>query len=482
MQDIQEFIKYLTEREETTLQGISDRLGYKSRTTMDRIVRGSANPESIRKIEKVLLDHMRLSEEEIKALHEAVQVSIYGAEKVRAMQQMWVFVQGQLPSQSEKMHIVDARTQNEVDLTVRYADAQNVHITVVNAPYVPGLFSILQKLLEKNAVTVDHFLTVNASDARTVSSVCMLMPIFYQRGYNGYVRNDSNKAYTGLNDADMVIVEYRMADGCAKMDIIHLPDKETGLLIEMPGAIEHFSQQLGLTQECYTSFKRSYFSCTSFEDYIQYSTEYAQLEKNRAIWKIKPDIGVDQIPTDIMKQAMLEGNVPKDEQFVAVLSLLCDIYRKRYQDSYSKRKPSYTIFKRGAFTKFATTGKTSDHFCAMRPYTPQERIAILRDMLNQQKSNPYVHFYFLKDDTVLRDVEIACYDQTGILILPSDTDYNLPEGHSEIMVSHPQMMNLFQEFFTEILVRDYVCTDTETVQFLNDLISNISRRFDEEMD
>ena len=50
---------------------------------------------------------------------------------------------------------------------------------------------------------------------------------------------------------------------------------------------------------------------------------------------------------------------------------------------------------------------------------------ILGDLLKQQNENPYLHTYFLKDDATLRDVEIAYYEDVGMLILESDTDYNL---------------------------------------------------------
>ncbi len=237
----------------------------------------------------------------------------------------------------------------------------------------------------------------------------------------------------------------------------------------MPSS-DAFLELAGVNQENYLSIKRTYFECTAFEDYIKYSEDYAALERNHAIWKIKPDICVDQIPAWILKKAVREGPIPQDEQFASVLDALEEIYRKRFENTYSKRKHAYNIHKRNAMYKFALTGKTTDHFWGMRPFTPKERIIILSEILKQQVVNPYVHMYFLRDDAAIRDVEIAYYEGVGMLILESDTDYNLEDGHSEIMITHQEMLNLYREFYMEVLIREYVYPESETCNYLRYLL------------
>ena len=55
----------------------------------------------------------------------------------------------------------------------------------------------------------------------------------------------------------------------------------------------------------------------------------------------------------------------------------------------------------GLFVAFAMTGRMSDHFWMMRPFTPEERVIILKELLTQQQKNPYFHIFFLKDDSTL---------------------------------------------------------------------------------
>ncbi len=479
MYDIREYIQKITFRENLSLKELSDALGYKSRTTLDRILKEDATPAAVRKLEQALLDTFALTPDEKAALHEAAQITIYGAEKYLVSKKMWDFVQGIPPAQTEQFCIKDARNSSVIDLLRRYADSGSVQVIVMNCQYIVGLFTIMKTLLQRENVTVDHFMYVDRDSVRTVSAVNLLMTVFYERGYSGYVRHKTYQQGAsqdcGLNEADIAAITWQDADGKSKTDLIWFSSPESGTLLEVNALSESFFKQIGLDRQDYTPIKRTYFECSAFSNYIKYSEDYAALERNRAIWKIKPDIGVDQIPGHILKDAVLGGEMPRDNQFLEVLSALEEVYKKRYKNTYAKRKHAFTIYKRGAMRRFALTGKTSDHFWGMRPYTLTERIVILGDLLKQQNENPYVHTYFLKDDSTLRDVEIAYYEDEGMLILESDTDYNLEQGHSEIMVTHQEMLNLYRDFFMNVLLQDYVYPESETCKYLRSLIEEVRR-------
>ena len=131
--------------------------------------------------------------------------------------------------------------------------------------------------------------------------------------------------------------------------------------------------------------------------------------------------------------------------------------------------------KRSAMRRFAQTGKTTDHFWMMEAYTPAERIEILESLLEQQRDNPYMHMYFLKDDDAIRDVEIAYYEDLGMLFLEADTDYNLEAGHSEVLITHQEALRLYREFFTNVLLAQYVLPESETCRFFEELIEEVGR-------
>lgn len=477
MVDVREYIRNILFQENLSLSELSKILGYKSRTSLDRILNANTRPESIRKLEQALLKAFSLTSDEKRALHEAVQVTIYGKERYLATQKMWDFVQGVQSAQEEDLTIVDGQSGCTVDLYHRYAEGGSVHMIVVNCQYIAGLFALMKKLLQREDMAVAHYMYVNKDNVRTISAVNSLMTVFYERGYDGYVRHGESSGKggldCGLNEADMLITMWRDADETERMDMVLFSDSASEVLIEAKCPGKNFLERTGLDRRYYTSIKRTYFECSAFEDYIQYSSDYAALERNHAVWKIKPDVGVDQIPAWILKKAIQDGPIPQDEQFSQTLDILTEIYQKRVENTYSKRKHSFIIYKRGAMHRFAMTGKTTDHFWGMRPYTPKERIAILSELLKHQLENPYVHLYFLKDDAALRNAEIAYYEDIGMLILESDTDYNLEEGHSEIMITHQEMLRLYKKFYMEVLIRDCVYPESETCSGLRNLIEMV---------
>ena len=480
MADIGVFIAGFLREHRLSRGALAERLGYKSKTTIDRLINGNARQDSIIRFKEAMEEAFSLSEIEQAALSDAVQISIHGIERHLANREIWRFIQGETYSPPiNGIRIVDSDCGQRVDLVERYAPAREVKLTLVNGQYVIGLFDLIEKLLQREGTTAEHFIYVNDDDARTIRTVSSLMPVFYNKHYMGYARRkrqgEEDARDCGLHESDLLIAFWEDADRTRRTDAIVFSDPETGILTEIPAIDEDLLLLFGFDKRRYYPIKRNYFDKTAFEDYIKYSEDYAALEKDRAIWKIKPDICVDQIPAWILRKAVEEGPVPHEPGFQETLDALEDVYRKRFKNTYSKYKHAYSVYKRSAMYRFAMTGRTTDHFWMMRPYTPEERVVILKELLDQQKNNPYIHMYFLKDDAALRDVEIACYEDEGMLILEADTDYNLKQGHTEFMVTHQEMLNLYRDFFMNVLIKEYVHTESETCGYLRYLISEIGR-------
>ena len=478
MISMEAFINGILKAHSLSLSSLTKLLGYKSKTSISRIIEGSVRPDSILKFENELRRAVELSEEESAQLTEAAQIAIYGREKYLAHQALWAFIQGkERAAQRGSIKIISAKTRWEVSLDRRYEQSKSIKLTIVNCQYVCGLFTSAYRLLQRENTSIDHYIYVDDDDARTIQAMSFLMPVFYEKGYMGYTRMKAQaedaRPDCGINEADLLIVEWLDEHGNSRTDMILFSDCDMGLLFEADYVDGEALRQLGLDQSKYRPIKRNYFERSAFEDYLQYSRDYAALERDHAVWKIKPDVGVDQIPAYILKKAVQEGPVPQDDGFAQVLDQLEKIYRRRYENTCVKRKHAYTIFKRDAMYRFAMTGRMSDHFWMMRPFTPEERVIILKELLTQQQKNPYFHIFFLKDDSTLSDVEIALYQDEGMLILDSGTDYNLEQGHSEVMITHQRMLELYRDFFMNVLLQSYVYTEKETCGYLQYLINEI---------
>lgn len=478
MIEIGKYIDLVLGRYKLSLTGLANKLGYKSKTSINRIISGKARPDSLRKFEQKVRSTFILSQDEEKLLSEAVQSAIYGKEQFLTNQAIWEFVRAGNKTLGGKaeLQITDIYDGSAVNLHSRYAEAQSKHLAILNCQEIPALFEGISGLLQSQNVTIDHYIYVDDNDVRTIHAFSSVMSIFYEKAYMGYARRKKpmdQPQDCGLNESDLAIVSWVDREGTARTDFITFTGPYHGTLMEVPCLRESSLKLLGVDRQYYTPIKRIYFECSAFEDYIRYSANYAALERDHAVWKIKPDIGVDQIPAWILRKAVQEGTTELDEQFVEVLDKLEAVYRERYHNTITKRKHTYTVFKRAAMRRFAMTGRTSDHFWMMRPFTPEERLVILTELLKQQMENPYVHMYFLKDDSTLRNVEIAYYEGEGMLILDSETSYNLKQNHSEVMIMHQKMLSLFKDFFMGELLQEHVIPESGTRDFLRHLIFEV---------
>ena len=465
------------------MNALTAELGYRSKTSLERLMNGSTRDASLERFEENVRAAFKLTEEEQAELREAVQVALQGEEQYLVSLKVWDFVSGKQPEQAKRLVIMDVLTGGLVNLEERYA-GRRVQVAVFNCQYITPLFSLLRVLLGEEGVKVRHYMYIDADGVRTMSALNTLMRVFYMNGYSGYTfaaTPEEKASHCGINAADAAIFDYFDDNGAPCEDIIVFTGVQSGRLLASYGVQGRTERLLGIDTRRFKSIKRTYFDCGALEDYARFSENYAALEYNRSIWKLKPDVGVDQIPMHILAQAFLRAPVPQEvgnvysEAFSDTFAELQDIYNRRFRNTCTKRKPVYTIMKRSAMRRFAQTGKTTDHFWMMEAYTPAERIEILESLLEQQRDNPYMHMYFLKDDDAIRDVEIAYYEDLGMLFLEADTDYNLEAGHSEVLITHQEALRLYREFFTNVLLREYVLPESETCRFLEELIEEVGR-------
>lgn len=467
------FVAQLMAARGITTGELTELLGYRSKTSIARIVKEEAHQRSVEEFAARVRDIMNLSPAENEELEALLESSKWQSD-YQASREMLAFLKGSPVHGDVCLEMANAR--GNVDLVNRYKDSVKIEITLLNSSYVP-IFGVLGALIWQKNAHVRHYILVDDNTAKTIRSVNAMLTVFYETGYEGYVcqREDSDplSQHYGIDNSDIMLVSYVAGDGQSMEDLIVFDRPDHGVVSAGVAGTYHSVVQLDFSS--YIPIKRSYFECAALEDYAQYSRDYASLEYNRPVYKIKPDIGVDYIPADLMGKAVREGPWAEDENMrpiiKEILPELIEIYEKRVQNTFEKHKPAHTVMKTRAMRRFACTGKTTDHFWGMRPYTPSERKRIFTLLLKEYERNPFFNLYFLKDNDFLRDVEIAYYEGIGMLILESGTDYNLAEGHSEILITHPEFLRLYKDYFLKNLIKNHVLSREQTCQFLRECIA-----------
>ena len=266
-----------------------------------------------------------------------------------------------------------------------------------------------------------------------------------------------------------MLINWTDASGIGRESLVLFDRPDHGRVYhsQHPGTL---ARLLEIPKEEYRPIKRSFSESLGGHSYVDFCLNCADIERNRRLYGIKPDFSMECIPVDILLSAAREGALGRTEEFLRDEEALIEIFDRRFKNAVERRKASHMIMKRSAVWKFVRTGRLTDHFWGMRPFTMPERARIIRHMLDQTESNPYFHLHFLKDNQFLRDVEILCYEGKGLLIVNVNADYDLAQGHAEVMLDHPEFQRLYKDFYLKHLIRECVIPASETVDFLRSLV------------
>lgn len=474
-----QLIDMLMEQRGLSLTEFSKLLGYQSKTSLSRVRANQISKRALDGFVKRLEERLDLTKEERFCLSEALE-QLQWQEDYGSSKEMRSFLRGEKPAE-ESLWLEDAAGGWGKQLFVeRYAAAKDVHVVLLNSQYV-SVFGALLKLVREQHAEVEHFLLVEEDPIRVIRAMNAVIPLMYERNYMCYswltgVSGEMPQVQ-GMLNSDVMVISYTDQHGADHEEMIVFDRPNHGVLCSgEPGS---FCRMLSIPRERFRQIKQTYSDDASLDNYVRFSAYCANLERDTMVYMIKPDVSIDWISVDILLSALVEGGVPGFDPSSELISSLYAIYAERGKNTFEKRRITRSVLKRSAMLRFARTGRMSDHFWGMRPFTSAERVAILRRLLDEIENNPYFNVCFLKENDELRDVVIMYFEDKGLLLLDSATDYFLAEGHSEVMILHPEFMRLFKEYFERVLLNGMVTTQRETVRFMRGLIAVAEGKIDD---
>ena len=101
MSEMREYVERFLTSEGMTLTKLAETLGYKSKTSLNRIMNGSTRPDGVREFKRRMEEHLPLSARQRSELHDAVTIAVQGKNVFRANCEMWRFIRGEQPRTAE---------------------------------------------------------------------------------------------------------------------------------------------------------------------------------------------------------------------------------------------------------------------------------------------------------------------------------------------------------------------------------------------
>lgn len=449
------------------------RLGYKSRNSMFRLLGGQGSHSVMRACVQKLRDcpEMDVSGEQLERLGVAMEVSRLGLEGYLSNQAM--------RSMLRPENDADAESWQDGGLFKALASGREIALTMTGC-CERDLMTALAKALPLRTpgarVRVEHYLYMGGDEV--IESVAAVQPLLYAACYAAWGVSPGvfPRELERLCRGNRILARWRDERGKWHACDASLVGRRELAVMPLPGGGEPCALEdvLARGRSRMTPLKSEFTLTHTPLDYLTYTRECAELERGRAIYTIKPDVPICFIHPDILLRAVRDGfpsqNFGQGAELDELIEKLWAIHVKRWENYFTKRRPTHTIFSLPEMERFARTGRQSDHFFAMTPYTPQERAAILRHLREQEAANPSFHVHFFVEGYRPPRSEIGLYEGAGTLMAKPDTHYDLHCDHAEVIVTQTEFCRKYKEYFVHDLLEHHVLTPEQTLTELDRLI------------
>lgn len=465
---IDSYIRQIIRARGLTLQGLSTLLGYKSATSLARIMQETANRESLVKFANRLRScpSLTLSKQEATRLDDLIELHDIGLDDYGAMLSLRRMIRGE-PAAAPGKLMLQTPDGGQQSFLAHFSGYSPQRILLLNSEQVP-MYSDLIMLMQWSSVSVEHYLYTGTSNMHSVHSLHATLPLLYLSGYHSYSYTldfDPFLSTRGLITSDILLIDYHDAAGHSGSEMIIFTAPCEGKVLPSPISIDTFRQLLPPIEDMHPIS-----TPVPHTDLISYAAFCLELEHDHSVYRLKPDVGIEQIPVEILMKAISDEAPPEIQH---ALPRLRGIFTEHYQNMLTKPNPQYHIMKRRDMWRFVQTGRMSDHLWCCRAFTPSERVEILQFLLDLMVDHRNFHLYFLKDDDALRDEEIVLYEGRGLSIFKPGSDYSLIDSanHAEVLITQPEFLSVFKRFYVESTLRYRVEPQDVAVQELRAMIN-----------
>lgn len=433
--------------ENETVGRLAERLGYKSKTSLFRLLHGKSNYRScVRFYDRILPD---LDEYWKSRFHRALRAEKIGMNRCILLDSIYrCLLCGDDP---------------------KPGTPPGIH----TAPFAGGTVTVLGCSRSGTFGVIDELLAM-ADPPRVIHYVTRYDLFNSPELLPGFISHITSLSYSALllDEADLygAGVPWNIALWAGKDDAYIMLENGNGehsWSRLSGGAAQAQSIISTLNAVPHTSLYRCDRLLTS-KDYIDFTEQSYRMEYNCKTLIIKTTPGMQMLPADIVKQSFMDFLAKNLEPVSAARDTLIYIFEKRVKNFFSRTKPTYLVLSLESMLRFARDGLLDDQFFACRPFTKAERVQIIHALRTfSQKENVYVSFLDQKSWMISAEV----YDGRGALFYPDSTDYNTSNGvYRELFLPGKEYSDLFFQFAEE-----YVFSENHSLKNSDDLYNTLLR-------
>lgn len=471
-----------------TVSDLCRKLGYHSHTQLTRILNDEVSPALIAKFHSqfMLIFDWLIPPADIRQLSASLQFSCMGQDAFLTRRSMYrmLFEPSGIKAEDIALRLSPDSAQpvrTLSDLIAGFHLCQNIELLILGSSFdhlLPLIkaFSGSDRLMER--LCIRHYFVMEENAARLISQISALVPFLNAGAYNGaYCTDASPQAARFLRQNPIALARCAAPDGRAAT-MVFLSPQEDGMpacRIEGDALFAFYDRMVGDYRDWLRPVKSVYPHPKTVESLLTMCQRDLFMEQNHAGCFIKLDLCFQMLPTNVVLEAVDHGarmGMPKDDP---LLQSLIRVHEARYANLLTKKEPTVFVLTRRAMLDFAQTGHMSDHLYAMRDFTPAQRLAVLRQLIQALNDNDALCIHFIKDDELSPVGCFCAYEDLGVQISANNTAYNIEESHSEVFVGLPAFAASFIAYCRDTLIPESCMTREESIQWLTQLADTIGQ-------
>ena len=204
------------------------------------------------------------------------------------------------------------------------------------------------------------------------------------------------------------------------------------------------------------------------DDLAKFMLSCADKERNRVIYQLKEDIGVEYLPVDLLYTLLNDQAADVGLDWEKNGTKIRALFFSRFQNLYQKNQPTYLTVTRGGMERFMQMGRLSDHVACFRPFTPEERKWLIDFICGQAEKRPSFSIRFLKTERKL-PMTLVGIEEEGLVVCPSDTRYRLAEHYREMFVADKTILEYYNSFYRDVLLPEWTESQEDTLKELRQM-------------
>ena len=485
MEPVQAFgicLKGILESRKISGSELARMMAYKSRNSIFRILDDDCGQSSRQVFLDRLLeeDPLKLDEKERRMLMQAMEVSRVGRQVFLSNHAMRELLMNNHGQEDEQKLRIDAFNAPE-DPTFKQAlnemvRCKTAYVTITGC-CDRAIFEAIRERIYKTDVTcevrVAHI--IYTGEEEIVRNISAIQPLLYCDCYRAYCLEPGafSREREAVYRQNVIYALLLDENGNWYRQTLMLVDK--GVFVSL-GRMKSkkndaFSRYFAQDVRRMPMLKAEMPGVGGVESYLEYTKSCKKLEQGRATYTIKLDPALNCIHPEILLPCVKdEFWAMAGDQAERIKAEFLRTHMERWENMFSKKKESHFIFSKEAMERFAQTGRQSDHVFAIRPYTPKERAAILRNLRDQMQDNPDFHIHFFQENFEPPQTEIGLYEGVGTLMTKPYTNYDLAGDHTETIITKKEFCERYKEFYVKTLLERYVLSPEETAALMDRLI------------